>query len=208
MAKKASSQRWCLEHEQDVYVKQAHQEGYRSRAVFKLAQIDERDHLFRPNTTVVDLGAAPGGWSQWVKQKFQDKIHVIALDILPMPELAGVTFIQGDFREEAVLTQLLSEIGQQRVEVVMSDMAPNMSGERSVDQPRAMYLVELALELALQVLSPNGHFIAKVFQGEGFDSYLKQVRSHFKQVLIRKPDASRARSAEIYIVAKHFQPSP
>jgi 23S rRNA (uridine2552-2'-O)-methyltransferase len=199
-----SSQRWCQEHRNDPYVKQAQQAGYRSRAVYKLAQIHQQDALFRPKMTVVDLGAAPGGWSQWVKQQFQS-IRVFALDILPMESLPEVTFIQGDFREDVVLNELLTALGEEKAHLVMSDMAPNITGNKSVDQPRAMLLAELARDFAFSVLAPGGHFLSKVFQGEGFDAYVKSLRLHFKQVNIRKPDASRSRSAEMYVLAKHYR---
>jgi 23S rRNA (uridine2552-2'-O)-methyltransferase len=155
--------------------------------------------------TVIDLGAAPGGWSQWIKAEFGEQIRVFALDILPMDPLPGVQFIQGDFREQIVLEALLSALGPQAADLVMSDMAPNISGNKAVDQPRAMLLAELARDLALQVLAPQGHFLAKVFQGEGFDDYVKSLRQTFQQVLIRKPDASRARSPEMYVLAKHYK---
>ncbi len=205
MRQKKSSHRWCQEHRTDPYVKQAHQDGFRSRAVYKLEQIQQKDRILRPHTTVVDLGAAPGGWSQWVKAKFDEKIRVFALDILPMDPLAGVHFIQGDFREESVLNELLAAIGEQKAHLVMSDMAPNISGNKSVDQPRAMLLAELARDLAFEVLAPDGHFLAKVFQGEGFDAYVKSLREQFRQVMTRKPDASRARSPEMYVLAKHYK---
>lgn len=199
-----SSPRWLQEHESDKYVKQAHQDGFRSRAVYKLAQIDEKDRLLRPGMTVIDLGAAPGGWSQWVMRKLNGQARVIALDILPMDALPDVTFLQGDFREEAVLTALLTLLGAQKADLVLSDMAPNMSGMKQVDQSRAMLLVELARDLAFEVLKPGGALVTKMFQGEGSDSYLKSLKQQFKQVLIRKPDASRSRSAEVYVVAKQF----
>lgn len=186
-------------------MKQAQLAGFRSRAVYKLAQIQQRDHLLRPGMTVIDLGAAPGGWSQWIKAQFGEQIRVFALDILPMDPLPGVQFIQGDFREQIVLEALLSALGPQSADLVMSDMAPNISGNKAVDQPRAMLLAELARDLALQVLAPQGHFLAKVFQGEGFDDYVKSLRQTFQQVLIRKPDASRARSPEMYVLAKHYK---
>lgn len=201
-----SSQRWLQEHANDQYVKQAQKEGYRSRAVYKLAQLDERDRLFYPNMTIIDLGAAPGGWSQWAQQRLQKKCRIFALDILPMEALADVTFLQGDFREEAVLNQLLELLGQQKAHLVMSDMAPNMSGVRAVDQPSSMYLAELARDLAFEVLAPKGDFVSKLFQGEGFDEYIRSLRTRFKQVLIRKPDASRARSAEVYALARQYTP--
>lgn len=199
-----SSQRWLKEHHTDTYVKQAHQTGYRSRAAYKLAQLDARDHLFHAGMTIIDLGAAPGGWSQWVTQRFPNQIQILALDLLPMAPLPGVTFIQGDFTEPAVLEQLLRNLNNHPADLVMSDMAPNISGIKAIDQPRAMLLAELARDLARQVLAPSGHFLTKLFQGEGYDLYLKDLKTYFKQVVIRKPEASRGRSSEIYVLAKHY----
>jgi 23S rRNA (uridine2552-2'-O)-methyltransferase len=199
-----SSQRWLKEHHTDTYVKQAYQTGYRSRAAYKLAQLDARDHLFHAGMTVIDLGAAPGSWSQWVTQRFPNQIRILALDLLPMAPLPGVTFIQGDFTEPAILEQLLLKLNNHPADLVMSDMAPNISGIKAIDQPRAMLLAELARDLARQVLAPSGHFLTKLFQGEGFDLYLKDLKTYFKQVVIRKPEASRGRSSEIYVLAKHY----
>lgn len=205
MKRSASSERWLQEHNSDPYVKQAKQEDYRSRAVYKLAQIDERDHLFYPNMTVIDLGAAPGGWSQWVQRRLKNQVNIFALDILPMKPLPGVTFIQGDFTEKIILDELLDKLGDSnKANLVMSDMAPNISGIKSVDQARMMLLAELARDLAFDVLATKGCFLTKVFQGEGFDSYLKSLRSSFKKVVIRKPKASRSRSSELYILAKEY----
>lgn len=190
------------EHERDQYVKKSRSEGYRSRASYKLLALDEKDRLLRPGMTVVDLGAAPGGWSQVVAEKIGSKGCIVASDILPMDTLADVTFVQGDFTEESVLEEILAALGDQQADLVISDMAPNMSGIRAVDQPAAMYLVELALDLSLRVLKPGGSFVAKIFQGEGFDAFLAEVRPHFNRVVIRKPDASRPRSREIYLVAR------
>jgi 23S rRNA (uridine2552-2'-O)-methyltransferase len=197
-----SSQRWLKEHFADPYVKLAQQKGYRSRAVFKLEEIDKRDQLLKPGMVVVDLGAAPGGWSQLAKAKVGGKGRVIAMDILPMPALPGVEFIQGDFTEDSVLQELTACIDNTRVDLVISDMAPNMSGMRVVDQPRAMYLAELALDFALRILKPEGSLLIKVFQGVGFVEFRQQLRQHFKQVLIRKPEASRGRSHEVYLLAR------
>ncbi|GAA5115010.1 23S rRNA (uridine(2552)-2'-O)-methyltransferase RlmE [Orbus sasakiae] len=197
----ASSTRWLNEHFKDRFVQQAQKKGLRSRAWFKLEEIQNTDKLFKPGMTVVDLGAAPGGWSQYVASQIGNKGRIIACDILPMDPIVGVDFLQGDFRDEAVLSALLDRVGEDKVQVVMSDMAPNMSGQPAVDIPRAMYLVELALEMCRDVLAPNGSFIVKIFQGEGFEEYLKSVRDMFKVVKIRKPEASRARSREVYIVA-------
>lgn len=197
----ASSGRWLQEHFSDKYVLQAHKKGLRSRAWFKLDEIQQGDKLFEPGMTVVDLGAAPGGWSQYVVQQIGNKGRVIACDILPMDPIVGVDFLQGDFREESVVNALLERVGDQKVQVVMSDMAPNMSGTPAVDIPRSMYLVELALEMCRDILAPGGSFVVKVFQGDGFDEYLREIRSLFTKVKIRKPDASRSRSREVYIVA-------
>ncbi|CEO40248.1 23S rRNA (uridine(2552)-2'-O)-methyltransferase RlmE [Photobacterium kishitanii] len=201
----ASSGRWLKEHFDDKYVQEAQKRGYRSRAFFKIEEIQNKDKLLKPGMTVVDLGAAPGGWSQYAAEIVGDEGQVIACDILPMDSLPGVNFLQGDFREEAVLEALLTRIQPDMVDVVMSDMAPNMSGNLASDQPRAMYLVELALDMCRQVLAPNGSFAVKVFQGEGFDQYLADIRSMFKVVKIRKPDSSRDRSREVYIVATGYK---
>ncbi|MDD1794112.1 23S rRNA (uridine(2552)-2'-O)-methyltransferase RlmE [Enterovibrio makurazakiensis] len=201
----ASSGRWLKEHFDDKYVQEAQKKGFRSRAIFKLDEIQGKDKLLKPGMTVVDLGAAPGGWSQYAVEQVGDNGQVIACDILPMDSLPGVSFLQGDFREEAVLNALLDRIQPDMVDVVMSDMAPNMSGNLASDQPKAMYLVELAMEMCREVLAPNGAFIVKVFQGEGFDQYLAEVRKMFKAVKIRKPDSSRARSREVYIVATGYK---
>ncbi|MGL4454398.1 MAG: 23S rRNA (uridine(2552)-2'-O)-methyltransferase RlmE [Plesiomonas sp.] len=200
-----SSSRWLDEHFHDKYVQEAQKMGLRSRAYFKLEEIQQSDKLFKPGMTIVDLGAAPGGWSQYVVDKIGDQGHVIACDILPMDPMVGVDFLQGDFREEAVLNALLERVGNDMVDVVMSDMAPNMSGNSSVDQPRAMYLVELALDMCRQVLAAKGAFVVKVFQGDGFDDYLNEIRKMFTTVKIRKPDSSRARSREVYIVATGYK---
>ncbi|RXJ73805.1 23S rRNA (uridine(2552)-2'-O)-methyltransferase RlmE [Veronia nyctiphanis] len=201
----ASSGRWLKEHFDDKYVLEAQKKGFRSRAIFKIEEIQGKDKLLKRGMTVVDLGAAPGGWSQYAAEQVGDDGQVIACDILPMDSLPGVSFLQGDFREEAVLDALLERIKPDMVDVVMSDMAPNMSGNQASDQPRAMYLVELALDMCREVLAPNGAFVVKVFQGEGFDQYLAEVRKMFKAVKIRKPDSSRARSREVYIVATGYK---
>ena len=201
-----TSGKWLKEHFDDPYVKRAQQEGWRSRAVYKLQEIDEKDRLLRRGMTVVDLGAAPGSWSEWVARKVQPGGRVIALDVLPMDALADVTFIQGDFREEAVLEQLLAAIGENPVDLVLSDMAPNLSGMKAVDQPRAMYLAELSLDLAERVLRPGGDVLFKAFTGEGLDEFKRQLRSRFGKLLVRKPAASRPRSPEIYLLARDFRP--
>jgi len=205
MAKSKSSKSWLKEHFDDIYVQKAQQQGYRCRAVYKLEEINDKDHLLKAGINVVDLGSAPGGWSQWVGYKLNGKGRVIASDILPMDALPGVDFIQGDFREEEVLEAILKKLGDSKADLVLSDMAPNMSGVESVDQAGAMYLVELALELVDLVANPGASFVVKVFQGSGFDSYLKQVRERFDKVKTRKPKASRARSREVYIVATGYK---
>ena len=205
MAKSKSSGRWLQEHLTDPYVKMAKEQGYRSRASFKLLELQEKDKLMRKGMTVVDLGAAPGGWSQVAAQLVGDSGRVFSSDILPMDSLAGVEFVQGDFTEEAVLNEILNLMGGAAADLVISDMAPNMSGNGSVDQPASMYLVELALDMARQVLKPKGVFVAKVFQGEGFDEYVKDVRSSFDKVITRKPVSSRARSREVYILGRGFK---
>jgi 23S rRNA (uridine2552-2'-O)-methyltransferase len=200
-----TSASWLKEHVDDMYVQMAQQDGYRTRASYKLLELDEKDKLLLPGSTVLDLGSAPGGWSQVVAQKLNGNGVIIASDILPMDNIADVTFIQGDFTEDAVFEQIMAAVDGRPVDLVISDMAPNMSGMSSIDQPGAMYLVELALDMARQTLKPNGSFVAKVFQGEGFDEYLADVRQSFSKVLIRKPKASRARSREVYIVGKGFR---
>ncbi|MCV6589147.1 MAG: 23S rRNA (uridine(2552)-2'-O)-methyltransferase RlmE [Marinobacterium sp.] len=205
MSRSKSSNRWLQEHHNDHYVKQSKGDGYRSRASYKLVELNKKDKLFRPGMTVVDLGAAPGGWSQVAAELVGDHGRVVASDILPMDALPGVTFVQGDFTENAVLDAVLQALGDEPADLVISDMAPNMSGMAAVDQPAAMYLVELALDMARQVLKPEGNFVAKVFQGEGFDEYLAEMRQSFRTVVTRKPDASRARSREVYLLGKGFK---
>lgn len=206
MAKKrSSSKNWLKEHFDDIYVQRAQKEGYRSRACYKLLEIQEKDRLIKPGMTVIDLGSAPGGWSQVAAELVGHKGKVIASDILAMDNLAGVEFIQGDFTEQSVLDKIIAAIGDKPVDLVISDMAPNMSGMNAVDQPRAMYLIELAVDLAKQVLKPDGVFLAKVFHGEGFDELLKEMRTSFKTVQTRKPAASRSRSREVYQLAKGFK---
>lgn len=202
MAKSKSSSVWLKEHFDDYYVNKAKQEGWRSRAIYKLQEIDEKDQLFKPGMAVVDLGAAPGGWSQWTTHKVGDEGQVFALDILPVEPFAGVTFIQGDFREDEVYQHLIDALDGREVDLVMSDMAPNMSGNKGVDIPKAMYLVELCVDLADQVLRKDGDLLMKVFQGEGYDQLLATLRSQYQKVLTRKPKASRARSKEMYLLAR------
>jgi len=196
-----TSKAWLKEHFSDQWVAKAQAEGYRSRASFKLLEMNEKDRLFRPGMTVLDLGAAPGGWSRVAGQLMGSHGTVIASDILPMDALPDVTFIEGDFREDAVYEQILAALGDRKADLVMSDMAPNMSGNKGVDQPRAMYLAELALDMAERVLEPDGQFLVKVFQGEGFDEYRKMLLQRFHRVVSRKPAASRARSTEVYQLA-------
>jgi 23S rRNA (uridine2552-2'-O)-methyltransferase len=199
-----SSRQWLDRHFKDEYVKKAQQQGYRSRAAFKLLEIQERDRLLKPGQTVVDLGAAPGGWSQIAKQLVGAKGSVIALDILEMEPLEGIEFIQGDFREDEPLKKLTELLGGRPVDLVISDMAPNVSGMSAVDQPQAMYLCELALDFAKQILRPGGGFVVKLFQGEGADVYLREMRSCFKRVVTRKPGASRPKSREVYLLAQDY----
>ncbi|MET0101449.1 MAG: 23S rRNA (uridine(2552)-2'-O)-methyltransferase RlmE [Sedimenticola sp.] len=206
MKKSKSSRRWLDRHVNDEFVKRAQKDGYRSRAVYKLLEIQEKDRIIKPGQVVVDLGAAPGGWSQVAEKIVGDKGRVVALDILPMDSIAGVDFIQGDFREEEPLQQLRDLLDGQAVDLVISDMAPNVSGMNAVDQPRAMYLCELALEFAREVLKPGGGLVVKVFQGEGFDEYIRDMRSSFGKVVTRKPKASRPRSREVYLVAGNYNP--
>jgi len=205
VAKKSSSRRWMHEHLSDEYVKKAQKEGYRCRAVYKLLEIIEKNHTIKNGDKVLDLGAAPGGWSQ-VATKFVGKSgQVIASDILPIEEIDGVNFLQGDFTEESVYDDLISMTKGNKVDTVLSDMAPNMSGQLSVDQPKSMYLAELALDMAIKTLSKNGSFIVKVFQGDGFDAYIKSARHVFSQVSIVKPKASRPRSKEVYLLASQLK---
>lgn len=205
MAKKSSSARWKQRQASDPYVQRAQKEGWRSRAVYKLEEIDKKQRLFHNGSVVVDLGAAPGGWSQYAAQKVLPKGRIIALDLLEMESLEGVQFIQGDFTEDDALQQLRTALGEAKADLVMSDMAPNITGMRSVDQPRSMYLAELALDMAVQMLKPGGAFVTKVFMGEGFDELVKACRQHFDAVKVQKPAASRSESRETYIAARGFR---
>ncbi len=205
MARSKSSRRWLEEHINDPYVKQAQKDGYRSRASYKLLELNEKDKLIRPGMLVMDLGSAPGGWSQVAAHLVGHDGRVLATDILPMDSLANVDFIQGDFTEEAVFNQILSQLNGKRPDLIMSDIAPNISGIDSADQASSIYLVELALDMVRQVLKPKGNFVTKLFQGEGSDEYLKDLRTSFEKVVIRKPGASRPRSREVYVVAKGFK---
>jgi 23S rRNA (uridine2552-2'-O)-methyltransferase len=200
-----SSARWLAEHANDEFVKRAAAEGWRSRAVFKLMQIQERERLLRPGIRLVDLGAAPGGWSQYAARIVGGKSRIVATDILPMDAIPGVEFVQGDFREAAVLAQVLQCVGADKVDLVMSDMAPNLSGIDAVDQPRSMHLAELALEFADQVLAPGGDLLVKLFQGAGFEEIIRDARSRYARVATKKPKASRTRSPEIYLLARQFR---
>lgn len=205
MARSKSSNRWLEEHVNDPYVKKAQIDGYRSRASYKLLELIEKDKLVRPGMLVLDLGSTPGGWSQVVAPLLGSKGKLIASDILSMDAIADVEFIQGDFTEETVFDQIMAALAGARADFVMSDMAPNISGVDAADQASSMYLVELALDMARQVLKPGGNFVAKVFHGEGHEQYLKDVRTSFDKVVIRKPDASRPRSREVYVLGKGFK---
>lgn len=197
-------QNWLNEHFSDPYVKKAQAEGYPSRAAYKLIELDKRDKLLKPNMVVVDLGAAPGGWSMVAKERIGRNGRVFALDRLEMDPVAGVEFIHGDFTEDGPYEQLIEMIGEHQVDLVISDMAPNLSGNKGIDQPRAMYLVELAFDFAQKVLKPGGDFLFKIFHGEGLEAFVKELKNHFSVVKYRKPDSSRARSAEIFILARGF----
>jgi 23S rRNA (uridine2552-2'-O)-methyltransferase len=206
MGRSKSSKRWLAEHFDDPYVKQAQREGWRGRAAFKLIEIDDRQQLLRGCRRIVDLGAAPGAWCQVARARAGEDCRIYALDLLPMKPVDGVHFIQGDFTEDGPLAQLEEALQGQAVDLVLSDMAPNISGMSAVDQPRAMYLSELALEFALQWLKPGGDFLVKVFQGEGSDAFLKGCREHFEKARVIKPAASRPRSREVYVLGRGFQP--
>jgi len=201
-----SSKAWMKEHLDDPYVQRAWKDGYRSRASYKLLEIQEKDRLIKPGMRILDLGAAPGGWCQVAGRLLDGRGTVVATDILDMDALPDVTFVKGDFREQEVFDEILRVLGDQPVDLVISDMAPNMSGTNAVDQPRAMYLCELALDMAVRVLKPNGAFLVKVFQGEGYEAYRRAIQQHFPVLKARKPDASRARSREVYLVATGFRP--
>jgi 23S rRNA (uridine2552-2'-O)-methyltransferase len=205
MARSKSSNRWLEEHVNDPYVKRAQVDGYRARAAYKLIELNDKDKLIRPGNLVVDLGSAPGSWSQIAGRMVGTKGRVVASDILPMDTLENVDFIQGDFTEESVFNKIMDALSGAQADVVICDMAPNISGVDAVDQAASMYLVELALDMARRVLKPKGDFVTKVFHGEGYDDYVKEVRTSFDKVVIRKPDASRARSREVYVVGKRFK---
>jgi 23S rRNA (uridine2552-2'-O)-methyltransferase len=199
-----SSGSWRERQERDPFVQRARKEGWRSRAVFKLEEIDRREQLLRPGIVCVDLGAAPGGWSQYVTEKLDGRGRIIATDLLAMDALPAVEFVQGDFREDEIFERLLEAVGEAGADLVMSDMAPNITGTKVVDQPRSMYLAELALDMARRVLKPGGNFVCKVFQGEGFDEFVRDARNSFERVRVIKPEASRSASREVYLVARNF----
>ena len=205
MSRNSSSARWKARQARDPFVKRAQAEGWRSRAVFKLSELQGREQLIRLGSVVVDLGAAPGAWSQFAAGVVGDQGRVLALDLLPMAPMAGVEILQGDFREETVLKTLLESLAGRPVDLVLSDMAPNMTGTRVVDQPRTMHLAELATDFAGQVLSPGGNLVVKLFQGEGFQEYVKATRGRFASVRVRKPAASRSGNRETYLVARNFR---
>lgn len=202
---RGSGRSWRERQERDPYVQQARRDGWRSRAVYKLEELDQKERLLKPGMTCVDLGAAPGGWSQYVSRTLDGNARVIAIDLLPMDALPNTDFIQGDFTEEAVLQELEARVGDRKVDLVMSDLAPNISGNRAIDQPRAMYLAELALDFARDVLADHGDFVIKLFQGAGIDPYIADVRNSFATVKVRKPKASRAGSREVYLVARNYR---
>lgn len=205
MKRSKSSSRWLNEHVNDPYVKRAQKDGYRSRASYKLIELNDKDKLIRPGMLVMDLGSAPGGWSQVAGKIVGDHGRVIASDILPMDPLDNVDFIQGDFTDEGVFQQILAKLNGRQADLIISDIAPNISGVAAADQAASMYLVELTLDMVRQVLKPGGNYAVKVFQGEGSDEFLRDVRSSFEKVMIRKPEASRPRSREVYLVAKGFK---
>jgi len=217
MARSKTSGDWLKEHFDDEYVKRSQKEGYRSRAIYKLQEIQQKDNLIRPNMQVVDLGAAPGGWSQYAVELVGSNGRVVASDILSIDPLPFVEFVKGDFTEESVLNEILDVLNKDndgsvgnsstnyRADVVISDMAPNMTGVEATDQPRSIYLCELSLDMACQILKPGGSFVAKVFQGDGSEAFLKDVRTHFSKVKVRKPKASRPRSREVYVVGQNFK---
>lgn len=206
MAKRTkSSRRWLAEHASDVFVKRAREAGYRSRAVFKLEDIQRTERLIRPGMTIVDLGASPGGWSQYVARALRGKGRIVALDVLSMDEIAGVEFLQGDFASDEVLEQLMGLLGADRPQLVLSDMAPNTTGIADVDHDRSMHLVELALDFTRTTLAPGGDFLVKVFQGRHFQPFMRDLRAAFEEVKVKKPPASRQRSPELYLLGRHFK---
>lgn len=196
---------WYERQERDPYVQRARKEGWRSRAVYKLEQIDQKERLLRPDMVCVDLGSAPGSWSQYVSRRLKGRARIVAIDLLEMDSLPDVEFIQGDFQDEAVYGQLLELVGESAADLVLSDIAPNISGSKAVDQPKSMYLVELALDTARRMLKPKGSFVCKVFQGEGFDAFVVDARRSFERVRVMKPKASRPGSREVYLVARNYR---
>ena len=200
-----TGQSWQQRQERDPYVQQARRDGWRSRAVYKLEQIDQKERFLKPDMLCVDLGSAPGSWSQYVTEKLKGRVRIIAVDLLPMDALPSVEFIQGDFTDDEMLSDMQDAIGDSKVDLVMSDMAPNISGNRVVDQPRSMYLAELAMDLCQQILRPGGDFVCKLFQGEGIDEFIGASRGAFKRVKVMKPKASRPGSREVYLVARNYQ---
>ena len=196
---------WLERQERDIYVQKARRDGWRSRAVYKLEQIDQKERILRPDMTCVDLGSAPGSWSQYVTEKLKGRTNIVAVDLLAMDGLPSVEFIQGDFTEDDILKTLLQALGDKKADLVMSDMAPNISGNRAIDQPRSMYLVELALDVCKEILKRRGDFICKLFQGEGCDAFIEEARRQFGRVKVFKPKASRAGSREVYLVARNYQ---
>jgi 23S rRNA (uridine2552-2'-O)-methyltransferase len=201
---RGSSRSWRERQERDPFVQQARKDGWRSRAVYKLEQIDQKERLLKPGMVCVDLGSSPGSWSQYVTEKLRGKARIVAVDLLPMDSLPDVEFVLGDFRDDEIFERLLQAVGEDGADLVMSDIAPNITGTKAVDQPRSMYLVELALDMARRVLKPRGSFVCKVFQGEGFDEFVRDVRNSFERVRVIKPKASRAGSREVYLVARNF----
>ena len=202
---RGTSRGWKERQERDPYVQQARKDGWRSRAVYKLEEIDRKGRLLKPDMLIVDLGAAPGSWSQYVTEKLKGRVRIVAVDLLPMDSLPSVEFVQGDFTDDETLAAIRAAIGDDRVDLVMSDMAPNISGTRAVDQPRSMYLAELALDMCREVLGKGGDFVCKLFQGEGIDAFIAETRKRFASVKVMKPKASRPGSREVYLVARNYQ---
>ena len=202
---RGSRRSWRERQERDPYVQQARRDGWRSRAVYKLEQIDRKERLLKPGMVFLDLGAAPGGWSQYVAERLQGNVRGVAVDLLPMDTVPGVEFVQGDFTEDETLAEIRRLLADEKADLVMSDMAPNISGVRAVDQPRSMYLAELALDACGQILGRGGSFVCKLFQGEGFDEFIVAARTAFERVKVMKPKASRPGSREVYLVARNYR---
>ena len=205
MSSRGRGRSWRDRQERDPYVQKARRDGWRSRAVYKLEQLDQKEKLLRRGMTCIDLGSSPGGWSQYLTERLKGNVRIIALDLLPMDYLPSVTFLKGDFTEETVMQQLMETLGDTRADLVLSDMAPNLSGTKAVDQPRSMYLAELALDLATRTLGRKGAFVCKLFQGEGTDAFIRDARAKFERVKAVKPAASRAGSSEVYLVARNYR---